>query len=98
MARAEQAQRQGDRAAVLREVTGAREAFEQALRLGNTPGMAPTFLQQWDPAKTHALLGQVLFSLGDRAGARDHLAAALRLEPAGPVADVTRQFLQKLQP
>jgi tetratricopeptide (TPR) repeat protein len=97
MAKAEDDQRRGDTAAVLDDVRQARSAFETALALEHAPG-AETALEQWDPAKTHALLGQVLISLGDRAGAREHLQTALRLQPAGPVADVTRRQLEKLGP
>lgn len=88
-------QEQTDAAAVQRDIVKARDAFEHALVLGSQPGAVQTFLE-WDGAKTHALLGQVLFSMGDRAGAREHLEAALRLEPSGPVADATRQYLRKL--
>jgi protein O-mannosyl-transferase len=97
MAKAEQDQRQGDSAAVLNDVHRARSAFETALALEDAPA-GQTFLDQWDPAKTHALLGQVLISLNDRAGAREHLQAALRLQPTGPVADVTRRQLEKVGP
>jgi tetratricopeptide (TPR) repeat protein len=77
-------------------VQQAREAFERALQMGDTPGSEEAFFQ-WSPAKTHSLLGQVLFSLGDRDGARRHLETALSLEPSGPVADLTRQYMQRLQ-
>ncbi len=87
-----------DQAVLLREMTAARTAFEQALRLGHLPNATGAGFPEWDEAKTHALLGQVLFSLGDRAGAREHLEAALRLQPSGPVADVTRRYMQRLQP
>lgn len=98
MLKAQDEQRRGDQAAVMRDIVAARVALEQALQLGSAPGASQTFLEQWDPAKTHALLGQVLFSLGDRAGAREHLEVSLQLDPTGPVADVTRRYLQKLQP
>ena len=39
-----------------------------------------------------------LNSLGDRAGAREHLQIALRLQPTGPVADVTRRYLERIPP
>jgi len=87
-------QEQSDPAAVQRDIVKARDAFTQALTLGSRPGAAQTFLE-WDAAKTHALLGQVLFSMGDRAGGREHLEAALRLEPSGPVADATRQYMRQ---
>jgi tetratricopeptide (TPR) repeat protein len=96
MVKIEQEQRAGDQQAVQRDITKARDAFEQALRIGTAPGAPPAFRQEWDAAKTHALLGQVLFSMGDRAGAREHLEAALQLEPSGPVADVTRQYLKQM--
>jgi predicted negative regulator of RcsB-dependent stress response len=89
-------QEQADPAAVQRDIVKARDAFEQALTLGSRPGAPQAFLE-WDGAKTHALLGQVLFSMGDRAGAREHLEAALRLEPNGPVADATRLYMRKLE-
>ena len=96
MARLEEEQRQGDQPAMRRDIVRARDAFEQALRLGNLPGAAQGF-PQWDAAKTHALLGQVLFSIGQRDAAREHLETALHLEPTGPVAEVTRQYLRKLE-
>jgi len=96
MAKIEQEQKRGDQAAVVRDIVKAREAFEHALAIGSTPGAAQTFLE-WNAAKTHALLAQVLFSLGDRGGARDHLETALRLEPTGPLADATRQYMKKLE-
>jgi tetratricopeptide (TPR) repeat protein len=92
----EEEQRQGDQPAMRRDIVRARDAFEQALRLGNLPGAAQGF-PQWDAAKTHALLGQVLFSMGQRDAAREHLETALHLEPTGPVAEVTRQYLRRLQ-
>jgi tetratricopeptide (TPR) repeat protein len=76
-------------------VREARIAFERALQMAATPGTDEAYFQ-WEPAKTHALLGQVLFSLGDRAGAQRHLDEALRLAPTGPVADMTRQYMQKV--
>ena len=97
MNKIEREQQAGDQAAVRRDIAAARAAFEHALQLGHGSAAAGVF-PQWDEAKTHALLGQVLFSLGDRAGARQHLEAALRLQPTGAVADVTRRYLQKLQP
>jgi protein O-mannosyl-transferase len=97
MEKAEHDQRQGDTAAVLSDVRQARDALETALTLDDVPG-GQIFLQDWNPAKTHALLGQVLNSLGDRAGAREHLQTALRLDPTGPVADATRRYLEQVRP
>ena len=97
MGRVEQENAQGDHAAVERDIVRVRDAFESALRLANAPGAAQAFLA-WDGAKTHALLGQVLNSMGDRVGAREHLEASLRLQPTGPAADVTRRYLQQLPP
>jgi len=97
MAKIEHEQSQGDRAGVLRDIVKARDAFEEALRLGRTPGATQVFIE-WEPAKTHALLGQVLFSLGDRDGARQHLETALQLAPNGSVADVTRRYLEQMKP
>ena len=97
MAKVEQGQRQGETASLPDDVRRARAALETALTLQDQPG-GQSFLQDWDPAKTHALLGQVLNSLGDRAGAREQLQIALRLQPTGPVADVTRRYLQTIPP
>lgn len=96
MAHLEEEQRQGDQAAIGRDITRTRHAFEDALRLGNLGASLQGF-PPWDAAKTHALLGQVLFSLGDRAGAREHLDTALQLDPSGPVADVTRRYMRRLE-
>jgi tetratricopeptide (TPR) repeat protein len=96
MVHLEEEQRQGDQPAMRRDIVRARDAFEQALRLGNLPGAAQGF-PQWDAAKTHALLGQVLFSMGQRQAAREHLETALHLEPTGPIAQVTRQYLRQLE-
>jgi hypothetical protein len=82
---------------VLAGVRQARSALETELTLEDPPG-PQSFLADWDPAKTHALLGQVLNSLGDRGGARQHLQTALRLQPTGPVADVTRRYLERIPP
>jgi tetratricopeptide (TPR) repeat protein len=97
MAKAEQEQRQGDTTAVSNDVHQARTALETALSF-REESVGQSFLDQWDPAKTHALLGQVLNSLGDRAGAREQLQIALRLQPTGPVADVTRRYLEQIGP
>ena len=96
MAHIEEEQRQGEQSAVQRDILRARDAFEEALRLG-AAGAASTDFLQWDPAKTHALLGQVLFSLGERAAARQHLETALQLEPTGPTADLTRSYMRRLE-
>jgi Flp pilus assembly protein TadD len=96
MARAQQGQRAADQSAVRHDVTRARDAFNAALRVGTAPDAPLAFTQEWDAAKTHALLGQVLFALGDRDGARAELEAALRLQPSGPVADLSRQYLNTI--
>ena len=84
MRRAERAQERGDQAEVVRQVKAARRFLEQALA------------RDPDDHKSHVLLGQVLLSLGDRAGARQHLETGLRLEPRGLVADTARQYLQQM--
>lgn len=86
MRRAEEAQKRGDSKEVVRQVYLARDALERALAA--------------DPAdyKSHALLGQVLLSLGDRAGAREHLETAVRIEPNGGIAETSRRFLERLGP
>ena len=96
MARAQQGQRAADQTVVLRDVTRARDAFNEALRVGNAPNAPLAFAQEWDAAKTHALLGQVLFALGDREGAGAQFETVLRLQPSGPVADLSREYLDKL--
>lgn len=95
MALAQRASMASEPELALVHVHEARKAFEQALQIGTVPGADEAFFQ-WEPAKTHALLGQVLFSVGDRAGAERHLGEALRLAPSGPVADMTRQFMQRV--
>jgi len=80
---------------VQRDLVNARHAFEDALTVGSQPRAAQVYLE-WDGAKTHALLGQVLYSMGDRAAAREQLETALRLQPTGPVADATRQYLRQI--
>jgi len=93
MAKAELDQRRGDKAAVAVDVRQARDALESALK---TPAGQNTL--EWDPAKTHALLGQVLIALNERSAAREHLETALRLQPTGPAADVTRSQLRQINP
>ena len=95
MAQIQAEQSHGDQAGVRRDIVKAREAFEQALALGATPAALRAY-SEWEPAKTHALLAQVLMSLGDRTGAREHLDTALRLEPTGPVADLVRQYMRTM--
>lgn len=85
MRRAELAQGRGDQKAVVREVLAARDALRQAVTLNPRDD------------KSHALLGQVLLSLDDRAGAREHLRRSLEIQPAGPVADTTRRFLARVE-
>lgn len=84
MRRAEEAQKRGDSNEVVRQVYLARDALNRALAA--------------DPEdyKSHALLGQVLLSLGDRPGAREHLESALRIEPNGSIADTSRRILDRL--
>jgi len=96
MSKIEQEQHSGDQVAVQRDLAQARDTFRQALKIGTAPNAPAAFRQEWNAAKTHTLLGQVLFFMGDRAGAREQLDAALQLEPTGPVADLTRQFLKQM--
>lgn len=97
MQRAEVASRQGDSVRAAASVNGARAAFERALSFARLPGATERYAD-WSMAKTHSLLGQVLLALGDRDGARRELEAALRLEPTGPIAQTTREYLQRLSP
>ena len=96
MKRIELENQRGDLAAVMRDMAQARTAFETAISMASAPD-APDDFKEWNAAKSHALLGQDLFSLGDRVGARAQLETSLRLEPTGPVADATRQYLRRLQ-
>ncbi|MBI4517596.1 MAG: tetratricopeptide repeat protein [Deltaproteobacteria bacterium] len=84
MTRAEQAQARNDAQEVNRQVAEARAQLQRSLAL--------------DPrsAKSQVLLGQVLYSLGDRTGAREHLEQALRLDASAGVAGVARRYLQML--
>ena len=82
MMRAEQAQAHGDQDEVKRQVLLARGYLEESLKIGP------------DDPKTHVLLGQVLFALQDRSGAREHLEQALKLGARGGVADVARRYLK----
>jgi cytochrome c-type biogenesis protein CcmH/NrfG len=84
MKRAQQAQARGDRETAVKEVVAARGFLAQAVAR--------------DPQdyKSHALLGQVLLNLGERDAARSHLETALRIQPTGPIADVARQYLQRV--
>jgi Tfp pilus assembly protein PilF len=84
MRRAERAQERGDQAVVVQQVKAASRFLQQALA------------RDPNDYKSHVLLGQVLFSLHDRAGARQHLETALRIESRGAVADTARQYLQQL--
>ena len=95
MMAAEAAQQAGQGAAVVRYVLQAKQAFERALTYERDP-RASRYRELWNPAKTHALLGQVLFSLNDRAGAQRHLETALALEPEGPTAATVRAYLQRV--
>jgi Flp pilus assembly protein TadD len=96
MAKAEADQKAGNRAAVGGDVRSARDALDAALAF-ETSAPQRGMLEQWSPAKTHALLAQVLTALGDRAGARAHLEASLRLQPSGPMADTVRRQLDALR-
>jgi len=82
MMRAEQAQAHGDQDEVKRQVLLARGYLEDSLKIGP------------DDPKTHVLLGQVLFALQDRSGAREHLEQALKLGARGGIADVARRYLK----
>lgn len=95
MALAQRASIAGEPELAAAHVHAARDALEQALEMGKVAGADEAFFQ-WEPPKTHALLGQVLFSLGDRPGAQRHLETALRMEPSGPVADMTRQYMRNV--
>ncbi len=97
MSAAEQAQREGRTAEVAANVLGARDAFQRALDFLSSP-QASAFRPLWDPAKTHSLLGQVYWSLGQRERAREHLRAALRLAPTGPIAEATRRYWSQAFP
>lgn len=97
MRRAERAQAARDQAMVSSSIVQARQAFERAIALGNLPN-APSAWEQWQPAKTHLLLGQVLVALGEKDQARRHLQASLQLEPTGLTAETARKFLAMLGP
>ena len=84
MKRGERAAREGDGKEAMRQIALARGFLERAIDLDGRD------------YKSHALLGQVLFNLNDRDGARRHLEASLAIEPTGPIADSTRRFLAKL--
>ena len=92
MRKAEKAQASQDQRTVTASITEARQAFERALVLGSMPN-APSAFNQWQPAKTHLLLGQVLVALGQRDLARQHLQLVLQLEATGLTADTARKFL-----
>jgi tetratricopeptide (TPR) repeat protein len=96
MKRIELENQRGDLAAVMRDLAQARTAFETAISMAAAPD-APDEFKEWNAAKSHALLGQILFSLHERDAARQHLETSLRLEPTGPVADATRQYMRRLQ-
>jgi tetratricopeptide (TPR) repeat protein len=84
MKRAEAAQARGAQSEVVRRVLKARALLEKAIELDA------------GDYKSHALLGQVLLSLGQREAARRHLETALRIQPHGAVADTSRRFLAEL--
>lgn len=84
MKRAELAQARGDSAEALRQVHLAQAQLERCVAIApNEP-------------KAHALLGQVLYTLNDREGARQHLQRALDLGAEGGVAEISRQYLKQL--
>jgi tetratricopeptide (TPR) repeat protein len=97
MAQAQQAQSRRDGRAVEDSVVRARAALETALELGKSASEG-VYLEQWDPAKTHVLLGQVLNALGERSAARNQFQAALALQPSESVANVARQQLEASGP
>lgn len=94
-AKAQADQARGDPDAVKQDLESAHLAFETALSVGASSDIG--VLRQWEPAKTHGMLGQVLLALGDQAAARAHFEAALRLDPYGPTAAVTRRLLEALK-
>ncbi len=97
MTAAEHAQRSGRTTEVVTHVLAARQAFERALSFLDSP-VAGQYRPLWDPAKTHSLLGQVYWSLGEKDRAKEHLRAALRMAPTGPVAAATRQYWRQVLP
>ncbi|GIW43695.1 MAG: membrane protein [Candidatus Binatia bacterium] len=97
MMAAEAAQSAGSGRDVLVLVQRAKSALQKALAYEAHP-QAARYRELWAPAKTHALLGQVLFSLHDYSGSRFHLERALALDPNGPTAAITRLYLGKLPP
>jgi len=97
MRKAERAQAANDQATVQSSVVAARAAFERALALGSMPN-PPSAFMQWQPAKTHVLLGQVLVALNERELARQHLELVLQLEPTGLTADTARKYLAMVSP
>ncbi len=94
MVQAESMQKRGDTAGLAEVVRRARDAFEAALATREA-ARGSSALEQWEPAKTHALLGQVLLSLNDRRGAIEQFEASLRVQPTGQTADVTRRQLAR---
>lgn len=85
MKRAELAQERAEQREVMTQVTAAKGFLEQALA------------REPRDYKSRVLLGQVLFSLGERDSAREHFETALKIEPHGSVSDVARSYLQKLR-
>jgi len=96
VARLDAAQRQGDTSGAQEGLQQARTAFQRALAFAALPGAATNY-PEWDPAKTHALLGQVFLFLGESAAARAQFEASLRLMPSGQIADTNRQFLSRIE-
>ena len=90
MALAARDQAANDPAGVRRHLLGAREAFEKSLAIARQAD--PGALAGWAPAKTHALLGQVLYSLNEKDLARRHLRGNLEVEPTGADDAKTRKY------
>jgi tetratricopeptide (TPR) repeat protein len=97
MGAAEEAQRAQRNTEVVAHVLAARDAFERALAFARAADAAQ-YRSHWDPAKTHSLLGQVYWSLGERERAREHLLQALRLATSDAVATATRRYWQQAFP
>ena len=68
----------------LKDLSGAQESVEEAIRL--------------DPkhARSQYVLGRILEAKGDLAGAKEHMAKYLQLEPAPPDIDLVRGHIDSL--